>query len=470
MEKDLFKQLPDGLFRPLASQNHRLHWLVLVRLYNAIFEDDIEESEYGHAREHVVDNIEHTLGQFGHLWAEQTAEEEKDIRTKANMVFHSLCDNGWFKQERYAYNDYVSMPPRVGQTLAALIEISEGRALVVSGVLKNMRASIFEINAKPEGQGDRLIEITKEAKRFSRHLNSIRGAIQDLYEQIKGDVPAKEIVQTFFEKFLREIFIRDYAAIKTTENPLSIRDELLTTVNSLRYDQEKRSLLIKSYQTLFPDEKEKAEYYLDQDLSRLESVFSGVDRQLDAIDRMQLRYSRRVDTVIEYHTRSPLSIGKDIHRLIGVLTVHENKFPDHTVRMPLNYHEKIGEVRFQAPRQKRTPPTPTVIKNRQISEATKMKLVREREARQAILINDERLLVFLETQLKHQRIMETQDFIINNVRDYFCLLNIQRIASFNKGARQEFRQSLSQYAFTPTQDWVESPYISTQKVIVTRMD
>ena len=469
MDKDLFNQLPEGLFRPLATQNHRLHWYILIRVYNAIFEDDIEESEYGHAREHVVENITHTLSQFGHLWIEKSEEDVSDIRSRANIIYKTLCETGWFKEERYAYNSYVSMPPRVGQVLAALIEISEGRALVVSGVLKNMRATMLEINENPEGQGDRLIEITKDAKRFSRHLNSIRGAIQDLYEKIKGDVPAKEIVQTFFEKFLREIFIRDYAAIKTTENPLSIRDDLLTTVNAIRYENTKRALLVASYESIFPDEKEKADFYLEQDLSKLENVFSGIDRQLDAIDAMQLRYSRRVDTVIEYHTRSPLSIGRDIQRIINVLNQHEKHAPYQTVRMPLTYIEKIGESRFPTPKQKRVPPIPTAIINRTISNAVKEKMARERAAKQAIQIDDERLLDFLNFQLKNNHTLETQEFRINNVRDYFCLLNIQRMGHFPKGAEAHFTKSLKNYAFTATQDWVENKYISAQKIIVTRM-
>lgn len=469
MEKDLFNQLPDELFRPLAAQNHRLYWRILTRLYNSIFEDDIEESEYGHAREYIVDNIENALSQYGELWLENPEEETKDIRSRANSVYYHLRDSGWFKEERYAYHDYVSMPPRVSQTLSALIDISEGRALVVSGVLKNMRATILEINANPEGQADRLTVITSDARRFSRHLNSIRGAIQDLYEQIKGNVPAREIVQIFFEKFLREIFIRDYAVVKTTENPLSIRDELLTTVNTLRHDAIKRNLLVESYKTLFPDKKDKAEHFLDKDLSRLESVFNGIDRQLDAIDAMQLRYSRRVDTVIEYHTRSPLSMGKDIHRLIQVLTQNELEASKQGIRMPLNYIEKIGQERFQTPRKKHIPPPPSVVKKRKVSIAAKLKMASERAARQEVLINDNKLLSFLDVQLKHQRTMETQEFIINNVGDYFCLLKIQRAAHFPQGAVGEFRHSLKRYAFHSTDDWVENEFISAKKVIVTRI-
>lgn len=40
--ENLFGQLPDALFGPLASPNKRLYWHVLVRLYRALFEEEIE--------------------------------------------------------------------------------------------------------------------------------------------------------------------------------------------------------------------------------------------------------------------------------------------------------------------------------------------------------------------------------------------------------------------------------------------
>jgi len=470
MEKDLFNLLPEKLFRPLASKNCRLHWMVLSRLYTAIFDEEIEESEYGHAREFVIDNIEQTVSQYGHLWIEKTEEEAGDIRSQSNLVYYKLRDAGWFNEKAVAYNFFVSMPPRVSQVLSELIHISEERSLMVGGGLKNMRALVRDIYEEPEGEAGRFIEMVKDAKRFSRHLNSIRGAIFDLYENIKGNVPAREIVQSFFEKFLRKIFIKDYANVKTRDNPLSIRDELLSTVNSLRYNDEKRSVLIAGYKELFPDEVDKAEYYFEQDLSALERVFSGIEHQLDAIDAMQLRYSRRVDTVIEYHTRSPLSIGKELRSIIDVLVRHEKKDPDYEVRMPLNYSEVIGEARFQTPRQKRLPPPPTFVVNRQISEEVKEKLARERVAREAVQVNDEALLSFLDAQLKQHRTLETQDFVIQSVRDYFCLLHIQRLAQFPKWNKQTYRKALSHYRLTPTNDWADNAYISSQKVIVTRVD
>ena len=151
----------------------------------------------------------------------------------------------------------------------------------------------------PSSHADTLIELAKDATRFSRHLKGIRGSIKDLYDRIQGEIRAKEVIRTFFDDFLREIFIRDYATIKTSDNPLTLRDFLLEQVASgLRYNQENYRKLLAGYRNIYSESE--SELNLQRDLSRLESVFFNIEAQLDAIDSMKVRYEQRVDAVIDY--------------------------------------------------------------------------------------------------------------------------------------------------------------------------
>ena len=445
-----------------------------MRLYGTLFDEETEVGEYGHRRDIVIDTVVTVLEQYPSLWVDDQTEflEDGSLRGRAHFTYNTLRNSGWLEEERRGYNDYVSMPPRVNQCLSALIEIAEGRALVMTGKLKSILAGMREVLANPAEQADTLTELAKEAGRFSRHLNSIRGAIKGLYDQIRGNIPAREIVATFFDDFLREIFIRDYATIKTTENPLTIRDELLDIVYKLRYTNDVKELLINGYRKIYiGQDADECASYLDRDISRLERIFFNIERQLDAIDSMKVRYEQRVDTVIEYATRSPRTIGKDLKRLTHALVRHdENTAKISGVHLPFLWPEPYGESRCAIARQPRQSPAPRVVKRHSVSHEIRKRARRERAALRAIHINDNALLDFLDAQLGHRRTEETAGLTIHDIHDYFCVLNLQRAARSPESSQKMFPNVMRHYVLSPTDDWVESTYFHTRNVIITRRE
>lgn len=467
IHKDLFDRIPPELFRPLVSVRQRLNWRVLVRLYQTLFEEEYLENEYGHDRSVVLDAIEAVVAQNTALWkAENPDDEDAPSTDPHHQIYYSLRDAGWLDEETRGLQKYVSMRPAVSQCLAALIELAEGRPLVVSGALKNMRATILEIDADPTGQADRLVELAKQSGHFARHVNSIRGAIRELYDLIQGNVPAREIVRTFFDEFLREIFIRDYANLKTTDNPLAVRSELLRIVSSLRYDAHKRLILQKGYQDLFPNlTEDEASLRLDQDFSKLEQVFLNVERQLESVDMMKARYERRVDTVIDYATRTSNQLGKKLKALITDLNRQDEWI---TVRVPLSGQEGLGEARLAQERQPRKPPEPAQVRRREVSRETREKIERERAARQAIQVDDQALQDYLSRQLGTRRTLEMKDLTVESVRDYFCVLHLMRAAHLAGDKPQQFKKTFSQYNLSPTSDWFENTYFLMKNVIITK--
>lgn len=471
MHKDLFNKVPANLFRPLSSQRNRLYWHILNRLYSTLFDEDVESGEYGHAKSTVIDVIESVLDQHGALWGQDQEGEDgnADARTRANLTYYHLRDSGWLGESSYGYHDYVSMLPRVSQTLAALIEIAEGRALVMTGKLKTLRSGVREVLERPREEADTLIELAKEASTFSRHLNSIRSSIKELYDQIQGDIPVREVVNTFFDDFLREIFIRDYAAVKTTENPLTIRDELITIIGKLRYNPDIKSELQKGYLAVYTgDDEVVIKELLERDLSRLENVFLNVERQFDAIDQMKVRYEQRVDTVIDYATRTPRTIGRDLKRLAGAL-IHADEESDNdvTVLLPLLMAEGLGEQRFSQVKRSRIPPQPRKVKKRTVSPELLQRIRDERAAKEAIQVDEKGLIEFLRVQMGTRQTEESHHLVVKNIRDYFCVLNLQRAARLPEMAKQQYPNLVQIYSLNPTNDWEESDYFNMRKVIIT---
>lgn len=445
---------------------------MLTRLYSSLFDEDIGSGDYGHAKSSVIDVIEAVLDQHNELWGQSLENEEAatDTRAKANLTYNFLKTCGWLEESRHGYHDYVAMMPRVSQLLAALMEIAEGRPLIMTGKLKSLRSGIREVLDSPSQGADTLIELAKEAGRFTRHLNSIRSSIKELYDQIRSDIAVRDVVTGFFDSFLREIFIRDYATIKTTENPLTIRDEIITILTKLRYTADVKNVLLKGYIDIYGNsDQSMVEQHLDRDLSRLEYVFLNVEKQFDAIDQMKVRYEQRVDTVIKYAIRSPRTIGRDLKRLVDALNRHDKQVKEEIdVLLPLCMREGIGESRFSPVRRARLAPSPRKVRKRSVSQEIIEHSRQERASRKAVYVDEAALLEFLNIQIGNNRTDESHRLIINNVRDYFCVLNIQRAARMPEMTKKLYPILSGHFAFNITDEWVENDYLKIHKVIITK--
>lgn len=472
LSTEIFNKLPDGVFRPLASANKALYWKVLVRLFHSYFDDDSDVTDqHRRSRTVIVGSITSVVEQNSSLWIDDDGDTEpcSGARARSGQVYRYFCDSGWLEETRSGYSYYVSMAPRVSQLLSALLEISEGRALIMTGKLKSLRSDMREALSDPESSADLLVEATKDAKRFSRHLGGIRGSIKSLYDQIKGNIPAKDIVSTFFDDFLSDILVRDYAAIKTTENPLSIRDELLRIVSSLRHVDEKKALLLKGYLKIYARESNSnASLYMEKDLSQLESVFSHIDNQLDAIDSMKLTYEQRVDTVIEYASRTPRSLGLNLKRLITALVNHAEKEPSILLALPLIDGERISQERLAQPKTPKTSPAPRPLKKSRLSSEVINRSKMERAARMMIHVEDKDICNFLDAQMDAQRTIEVKDLKPKNIHDYFCILALQRSAVSPSGSSAQPSKMDENFSLSATADWVENRYINLLNIIITR--
>ena len=150
--RHLFERLPEAIFKPLGSSLNRLYWRVLERLHVKLFEEDVDVSEYGHARQEVIRVIESVIESYPSLWLpddEEVSEPDTPINVRANQMYSRLLSCGWLQEERRGYHTFVSMPHNVSQLMSSLLEIAEGRPLVMTGKLKSIRAAIQEVCYRP---------------------------------------------------------------------------------------------------------------------------------------------------------------------------------------------------------------------------------------------------------------------------------------------------------------------------------
>ena len=93
---------------------------------------------------------------------------------------------------------------------------------------------------------------------------------------------------------------------------------------------------------------------------------------------------------------------------------------------------------------------------------------KERTARRATRVDDRALQDFLDSQFGNLRSREIIRLSVRNIHDYFCILNLQRVARSPKSAQRSFPGVMRHYFLAPTDDWVESAYFHMRNVIITR--
>ena len=402
---NLFNKLPENIFKPLALSRRRLNWHILLRLHDRFFESELHESEYGHPKSDIVSLIQLEIESHPTLWVldeGDDSEPDTSANVRANQLCNKLIEWGWLHEERHAYQPWLSMPNSSANLLGSLIEICEGRPLVVTGNLKKMRISIDAVINDPSGQADTMHELTKDAVRFSRHLNSIRGSIKELYDKIHGQHLASDVIRDFFDDFIRQILIKDYATIKTSDHPLHLRSYLLDAVNLHLRSPSSMQQLLGGYQALF--EGAEASVILHQDLHRLETVFYNIEQQIEAIDTMKGRYERRVDAVIDYARRSPPQTSTFLRGLIetSAEALSAGLRADQPIPFPLTSPEPQSDLRLYQPRKPRTPPQPALVKTREVDVEVKWRIRQERLARQATEVKEARLIEMVDTMMQDQ--------------------------------------------------------------------
>jgi hypothetical protein len=83
-------------------------------------------------------------------------------------------------------------------------------------------------------------------------------------------------------------------------------------------------------------------------------------------------------------------------------------------------------------------------------------------------VDEDALLDFLQQQMGNRSTEESQSLVVRNIRDYFCVLNLQRAARLPDEIEKHFPELARRFALNPTEEWVENDYFDMRKVIISK--
>jgi len=468
---DLFRRIPETLFRPLAGRNRGLYWGVLCTLFTDFFSGDVCSFGLGVSRREVIDAIERHLSTRPEVVLETEDDEDPEDASKsslslANKVYRNLIETGWLSIENENFNEYVLLDPFVSQLLGGLMEIASGTPAYFGGRVQTIYNTVKNTVDAPYDQALAFHEVCKDAQQFARSLHAIVVRIRDVHSHISGMTDAKDAIRAFFEDFVSQILIADYKELKTTNHPFRYRFDILALVERVQVETLLRNRLINAYTDKMKVSMDEATVRLEKDLNTLHSVFSMVDRQLERIDDTKYRLESRVYNIARYNSRAPITISRHITATLNRLKALDG---EECVYAPLLPEEGASEDRLYQRPHHRAPPPPRVVKRRKSDPRAKAMISLEREARLRRYVTEDDLSRYVERHLHNRLAISSDALSIITIKDYCAFLELSRLPINSKGRGQKWRAFRKRFDVTPAPGEVtENDYITSSKFIITR--
>lgn len=301
---DLFALVPDGLFGPLASANRRHYWQLLGRLFDEYFGPEAPlPPSTGYLRREITAAIERWLLTDDPWEDEDGSSPEATLNVRANAIYERFRTAGWLRQERIGAREMVQMVPVITQLLSTLIEFSEHGPTFVAAKVRSIELQLQQV-VQDKADGDALDEAADQARRLLVSLAAMSLQVRDLMPQLSKAETTAQFARQWFERYVSEFFIGDYAQLHRSDHPLARRSAILGMAREIETG-ELRSRILQWYADhLTHGNKDLAEQRLQRGLRRLHEL-ERIDEYLGRLDDDIRQANRRALAFLDYRLRAP---------------------------------------------------------------------------------------------------------------------------------------------------------------------
>jgi len=462
----LFDRLPNKIFRPLSGKNQRLYWAVLEKLFDDFFKGDVVQSIQGVLKPEIVDSIGRHLSQLPEYIPEEDDDDDKSLESRqvSGRIYRHLVKAGWLSVEQEGYaTELILLSPVVSQLLSDLSSIAMNNPVYFGGKVQSIYNTIESSMSNPEDQALAFNHVCDDARGFSRSLSGIVVRIRDVLGRITGTTDPRIILNTFFGDYVSEILVADYKKLKTENHPFRYRSDILIAAQKIQYDVELRQRYIDGYKKSFDDTD--AELKFENDVSTLIAVFSNVDRQLDRIDDIKQRLESRVNGLIRFMGRTTDLVASDIKAVITAVSKS-----DCDLCMPIVIDEMAAETNLFKPKKVSEPPKPSVIKKDVFNPELERRIELEAAARERRHVPVEKLLAYIERNMKGQLAISSDELLIETIEDFCAFTLLSNLSFSNNTKNLELLSLYEMYEFSEmTNEMTENDYVINPKITITRL-
>lgn len=432
----LFDRVPVDIFRPLVGQNQRRMWELLERLYNIFFGPDaIPPQEDGFLQRDLTIEIERYL-QNSLPWQDDGEEltENAPINLQANLILNRLIDTGWLKAERIGVRSFISMHPTVLRLFETLSQFVHEGPQLIGGKVQMIYNQLCNVIENPTAQAQGFQSAAQESIRLINTLNATAVRVKDILANLGQKDETQIFVQRFFGEYVSTLYVRDYQQLRTENHPLKHRWEIVTMVESLRDDPDKRRNLIQGYAEISRPKNEDPELMFENDVQRF-LRFVDIERYLDRLDHSVNEATRRSVAFLTYRlkTSDRLELSID-HAITAVLNSTKNGFYIEGRLIPPG--QCLSEDRLRQPIIKGKAQPKILIRKREMTPREKALVTLRMVMIKNRIVSEKTLLTYLDKNMGSRQEIESSDFEIKTVEDACAFLTLSKLALHQQASKR----------------------------------
>ncbi|WP_028915454.1 Wadjet anti-phage system protein JetA family protein [Pseudoxanthomonas sp. J31] len=431
----LFAHVPAGAFGPLASPNRERYWRLLCRLFDEYFGPDAPlPPSHGFARREIVAALER------YLLAEETWEDEGEtplqggLAARAAAVYERLRQAGWLRQDKLGAREMVLMPPALAQLLGTLVEFADRGPTFVSAKIRSIELQLQQV-ADGRAGGEALDEAAEQARRLLSSLASMSLQVRDLMPELVRSETTAQFARQWFERYVAQFFIRDYADLHRADHPLARRAQILLMVQEIENGPLREDIAAWYREHVAEGDDARARQLLQRSLMRLREL-ERIDEYLARLDEDMRQANRRALAFLDYRLRAPDRLDVLLHRAArGALAADEN-----ALRMPVGPGGLMDETQLRAPRRRPQPIPRSANSNAQPSAEQIARLSLLRRMKRVRLVTAEDMASYVGRQLPPGGSVDSGALEISSIQDlraYQTLLTLALRGSRPGGLRRD---------------------------------
>lgn len=409
----LFDLLPTGVFGPLASANRTHYWLLLGRLFDEFVGPDAPvPPSTGFPRRDITAAFERYLAADDPWEDEEGEAPDTPLPLRAASIYERFRAAGWLRQERVGAREMVTMPPVVSQLLSALIEFAEHGPTFVSARMRSIEMQL-QLVADGKAAGDALDEAADLSRRLLVSLSSMSLQVRDLMPELSKAESTAQFARQWFEQYVSEFFIGDYAELHRADHPLARRSAILSMAQQIESGDHRETLLAWYREHVAGGDAARADQRLARSLRRLREL-ERIDEYLARLDEDIRQANRRALAFLDYRLRAPDRLDTLLRRACrGVLTA-----PASELVLPVAPGALMDDTRLRPPRRKPQPIPRSANATRPPTPEQLARLGLMRKMKRARLVNAEDMARYVGRHLDAADSADSAMFTIASIEDF----------------------------------------------------
>ena len=362
----LFRYLHDDAFLAFSREHKHLYAACLLDLYERFFTgapafptpQEVTHAIYDVMRANPL--LWNESDDFGEALPEMISAGRRRmkraavIRTEtadkaliiARQLYGRLIGWGWLEEEEYGLRVTVDMsmgPLLVIQRLASLNkDVSQRFGGLIVTIRLNLEA-IEKLNPQVLDRKQRevalaLREARNQADQFTRSLRAILSDLKRIRRAVMESKSVGDRLEAFFEEFVEQLLLKDFASILTVNHPYRFRDAIVDLARRIAHTPATMQVLSEEYVAASMSASvREAVFDVEADLLAIESTFDQIGEMFERIETFRRQLEARVRNTIKYAERGTHGLvgraGDLVRRLDGLMA--GGRLPNATIEWSL---------------------------------------------------------------------------------------------------------------------------------------